>query len=675
MSRWLKNLNPEQRAAVLHTEGPLLVLAGAGSGKTRVITHRIAHLLEKGVEAENILGVTFTNKAAGEMRERLRAMVGAAARGVMLSTFHSLGLHILRAEAGRKPRAKPFTIFETGDQLSVLRDITRQTRLGKGYDLGAVLTRISNWKNGFVEPKDVKVGEDAYEYDQAAALLYPRYVELLNAYRAVDFDDLICKPTLLLEGCGACRKRWAGRFRYVLVDEYQDTNPAQFRLLHAIAGMHRNVCVVGDDDQSIYGWRGADVRNILQFERDFPGAEVVTLTRNYRSVGSVLEAANRVIAENPERHPKQLEPARGQGPRVKLTITSDAEHEAAWVAQTIRELFDRRRYRFDEIAVLYRSNIQTRDLETELRTNRVPYRMLGGTAYYDRKEVKDLVAYLKLCANPRDEISLRRVINSPPRGIGPRTLEKLSTWAEDHGKSLYQALGHAEEAIGPEDRCAAAVSDFRALIDRNAGRMRRKGNLPAATSKLVEELNLHEELKKSSESAKVLERRLGFVQDFQDGVERFCGRSANPTLQAYLSQLALIDLETDQDDGAADTQVTLSTLHGSKGLEFPVVFLIGLEEGLLPHDRTLNPQVTDAVTGDVAEERRLCYVGMTRAMDELVLSRAKARRVRGKLVDRTPSRFLDALDPASLEIEDLTRQASPEDVDSMMDELRAKLGW
>jgi len=673
MSRWLENLNRDQREAAKTLEGPLLVLAGAGSGKTRVITHRIAHLMDCGVPGETILGMTFTNKAAGEMRERLVGMVGHQAKAVTLSTFHSLGLHILRSEAKRKKRPQPFTIFETGDQLGVLRDITRQRHLERGYDLGAILSRISQWKNGFVEPGRTPSSNDPY--DEAAAELYPRYVELMRSYRAVDFDDLICEPTRLLERDAACGRRWADQFRYVLVDEYQDTNPAQFRLLTAIAGGHRNVCVVGDDDQSIYGWRGADVRNILQFERDFPGARVIYLMKNYRSVGTVLAAANRVIAENPERHPKQLEPARGPGQPVRLTITSDGDHEAAWVAQTIRDMTDRGRRRFDEIAVLYRSNILAKDLETELRTNRVPYRVVGGTAYYDRKEVKDLVAYLKLAANPRDELSLRRVINNPPRGIGPKTVEQLSDWAAGRGKSLYQSLGHAEEIIGAGERRARAVAGFKELIDRNAGRLRRKGNLAEATGQLVAELNLQEEFRRTSESDKVLERRWGFVTEFHDGVERFCQRSGTPTLREYLSQLALLDLDSDQKEDGDGSQVTLSTLHGSKGLEFGVVFLIGLEEGLLPHDRTLNPQVTDAVAGDIAEERRLCYVGMTRAMDELRLTRAKTRRVRGRLQERTPSRFLEAIPVDTLEVDDQTLQASDDQVTSMMDELRTKLGW
>ncbi len=673
MSRWLTDLNQQQRQAVETVEGPLLVLAGAGSGKTRVITHRIAHLLELGVAGESILAMTFTNKAANEMRERLASMVGSRANPVTLSTFHSLGLLMLREEARRSRRRQPFTIFDTGDQLGVLREITRQRRLEQGYDLGAILTRISNWKNSFMAPGETPPSDDPY--DLAAAELFGRYAELMHAYRAVDFDDLICEPTRMLERDEGCRRRWAERFRYVLVDEYQDTNPAQLRLLFSIAGEHRNLAVVGDDDQSIYGWRGADVRNILRFEQDFPQAKVIYLMRNYRSVGTVLDAANRVIAQNTERHPKRLQASRGAGPRVRLTITSDGELEAAHVARTIREMVDTGRRRYADIAVLYRSNILARDLETEMRTSRIPYRMVGGTSYYDRKEVKDLVAYLKLAANPRDELSLRRVINNPPRGIGPKTVEQLTAWAEEHGVGLYEALDHAEEIIGPGERRALAVRSFKELMERTTRRMSQRSDLPAATEELVSELNLQEELRRSSESDKVLQRRWGFVIQFQQSVERFCERSDKPTLREYLTQLALLDMATERPEEAPDNQVTLCTLHGSKGLEFPVVFLIGLEEGLLPHDRTLNPQATDAVIGDIAEERRLCYVGMTRAMDELLLSRAKARRVRGRLQERTPSRFLEAIPAESLDVDDQTLTASADDVSSMMDDLRSKLGW
>lgn len=670
MSRWFKTLNDEQVEAVRTTDGPLLVLAGAGSGKTRVITHRIAHLMEKGVAPQSVLGVTFTNKAAQEMRNRLHAMVGEPARRVVLSTFHAFGLDLLRQEARR--RRRPFTIFDTGDQLATLRQLMRQNRFEKGYDLGAVLSRISAWKNAFLTPDEVRPTEDPY--DEVAAILYPRYVDQLVAYRALDFDDLICEPVRLLEGNRAVRDRTRALLRYLLVDEYQDTNAAQLRLLKALTGKERNVCVVGDDDQSIYGWRGADVRNILRFAEDFPGGRVVYLMRNYRSVGSVLEVANQVIAANPERHPKKMRPVREDGARVHLAIHPEGEAEIAWVARRISELVSAGRYQYRDVAVLYRSNILSKDLETELRMAHIPYRVVGGTAFFDRREVKDLVAYLRLCDNPRDELSLRRVINAPPRGIGPRTVEKLAAWAEAHSRPLWDALERASEALGDDERAARAVGDFRRLITEQGPRLKRTSQLPEAVRGLVEATGMREEIQKSSESDKVLSRRMGFVEGFLDGVQRYCERAAKPSLREHLGQVSLHDLETDPERDATD-RVTLSTLHGSKGLEFGAVLLIGLEEGLLPHDRTLNPQATDYITADVAEERRLFYVGITRAMDELFLSRAKARRVRGRLVERTPSRFLDGVPTESLDVEDLTAVANQEQVTDLLDDLKARLGW
>ncbi|MDY0004714.1 MAG: UvrD-helicase domain-containing protein [Polyangia bacterium] len=672
MSRWLEKLNAEQRQAVEITEGPLLVLAGAGSGKTRVITHRIAYLLERGVSPENVLGVTFTNKAAEEMRLRLRSMVGEPARGVTLCTFHALGLEILKQEARGARRRRPFTIFDTGDQLATLRELTRQTRFGKAFDLGAVLTRISALKNAFAEPGAEPASEDPY--DELAALLFGRYVEQLRAYRAYDFDDLICEPVRLLEGSRAARERWTAQLAYLMVDEYQDTNPAQLRLLLALTGEHRNVCVVGDDDQSIYGWRGADVRNILQFGKDFPGARVVYLMRNYRSVRSVLDLANRVIAANPDRHPKQMKPVREDGPRVRLAIHPDGEGEPIWVARRMRELLDKGGRRPGDLAVLYRSNSLAKELESELRLAKIPYRLVGGTSFYDRREVKDLVAYLKLCSNPFDELSLRRVINTPPRGIGTRTVEKLSEWAEARGKPLWEALSNAEEAIGDDDRAVRAVGDFHRIVSEHGPRLSKGRALPEAVQSLVEATGMREEIQRSSESDQVLARRLGFVEGFLEDVARYAERADRPSLAEHLGHIGLGELEPNVEEDAGD-KVTLSTLHGSKGLEFPVVFLVGLEEGLLPHDRTLNPQATDQGTGDISEERRLFYVGITRAKDELFLSRAKARRVRGRLVERSPSRFLDGIPEDMLELEDLTAEASDEQVSSMLDDLKSKLGW
>jgi ATP-dependent DNA helicase UvrD/PcrA len=672
-SRWLKNLNPEQRQAVETVEGPLLVLAGAGSGKTRVITHRVAHMMEAhAVEPGQILAMTFTNKAAAEMRQRLAAMVGAKqATGVTLSTFHSLGLRILRHEWGRgRKRSKRFTIYDTGDQLAALREVGRRIRLERSLDLDSILQRISAFKNAFIGPDAVPTpGDDPY--DVAAAELYPGYMEQLEAFAAVDFDDLVCLPCALMEGSKACRKRWSDRFRYVLVDEYQDTNHAQLRMLHAIAGPHRNLCVVGDDDQSIYGWRGAEVKNILRFEKDFSGAKTVYLQRNYRSVAPVLKLANKVIAENKQRHKKKLIPVREGGAAVRVIVCSDGDSEASWVARFIADEVRKGRRRARDVAVLYRSNLLSRDLETELRVEGIPYRVLGGQAFYESKEVKDLLAYLRVCCNPGDEISLRRIINFPPRGIGIQTINTLGGWAEKNEVSFYKTLQQADEILDGS-RSAGAVAGFLELIKRHRGRLNGKTLQAAGVRELVEDLRLRDTINGSKAPIKAVERRLAQLGAVVEGVASYCDRVEKPTLLDYVNRTALTSSD-DEIDGDAGDVVTLSTLHGSKGLEFPLVVLIGCEEGYLPHERTLNPRQNDLNVGDIAEERRLCYVGITRAMDELVLTRCNVRMQRGRPVPRTPSRFLDGVPESLLTVEDLCREPDAGEVQSMLADLLAKL--
>ncbi len=675
MSRWLEHLNPEQRQAVEQTEGPLLVLAGAGSGKTRVITHRIAHLMSRGVAAENILAVTFTNKAAEEMRHRLAGMVGAGlAKELTMSTFHALGLSMLRAEAARKGgRGKRFVIFDTGDQLSTLREAGRRLKFDRSFDLGSILTRISAYKNAFVEPGTASESEDAYE--QAASALYPVYQELLGAYAAVDFDDLVCAPCRMMEADPECRRRWAERYRYVLVDEYQDTNGAQLRMLRNLAGEHRNLCVVGDDDQSIYGWRGAQVRNILEFARDFKGAKTVYLMRNYRSVPAVLDLANAIIAENPDRHEKQMIATRRPGQGVKVVVTPDGDKEAAWVAEHLRKAVDKGRYRRSEMAVLYRSNLLARGLETELRVQGIPYRVVGGAAFYEGKEVKDILAYLRACHNLADEISVRRVINCPPRGIGLRTIAKLTEWADAQSAPFHQALQRAPEVLGEGDRSAAAIQGFLALLERHRAVLRRGGKqLPAAVRRLLAEVDYAGKVQtEGGGSEKAVGRRLAQIEALLAQVERYCEREEQPSLGEYLNRTALLTSAAEE-ASESDDRVTLSTLHGSKGLEFRLVVLVGVEEGFLPHDRTMNPHSNDLVSGDLAEERRLFYVGLTRAMDELVLTRAAERVVRGKPQPRTPSRFLDNVPPELLASNDLTKEPEPAQLQGMLAALRAKLG-
>ncbi|MBK8481662.1 MAG: UvrD-helicase domain-containing protein [Proteobacteria bacterium] len=673
MSRWLDGLNDEQRRAVAAADGPLLVLAGAGSGKTRVITHRIAHLMAGGVAPEAILAVTFTNKAADEMRERLVTMVGKKrAQAATLSTFHAFGLALLKDETKRQRRGARLVVFDTGDQLACLRELLRRVELGRAFDLGALLQRISAWKNAFLAPGGLPASEDPY--DEAAAELYPRYLEQLEAYAAVDFDDLVCRPTQLLESSAACRERWAGRFRYVLVDEYQDTNAAQLRLLRALGGAHRNVCVVGDDDQSIYGWRGADVRNILRFGDDFPGAQVIALERNYRSCAPILALANQVIAANPERHPKRLRPTRHGGAKVRLVVGTDGESEARWVALALKHSVERHGRAWGDAAVLYRSNVLARALEEALREHGVPYRVFGGAAFFDRKEVKDVGAYLRLCCNPQDEIALRRAINTPARGIGPVTVAKLAAWAEAApGRTLFAALTQAPEVLGSGDRALAPIAELVALLGEHAPGLRRGQALVENAQRLVEATGLRAEIERNSASGKIFERRWGHVLGFFDGLAAYCRRVDEPSVADYLNRLALISTSEPAAEGAADC-VTLCTLHGAKGLEFPLVIMVGMEEGLLPHDRTINPQANDLESSGIDEERRLCYVGITRARDELVLTRAARRLIRGRLQDRQPSRFLEGLAAEDFELEDLSAPPPLEDVKSMMAALRAQLG-
>jgi superfamily I DNA/RNA helicase len=628
-------------------------------------------MLDLGIDAKNIVGVTFTNKAAEEMRERLRGMVGCdASQQVTLSTFHSLGLLMLKVEASRGNRRSRFTIFDTGDQLAVLRELLGRLKMGRAYDLGSILERISAYKNAFITPEQLQIDPDD-PYQEVAALLYPRYEEQLDAYAAVDFDDLICRPCRMLEEDADCRERWRSRFRYVLVDEYQDTNAAQLRFLRALVDGHRNICVVGDDDQAIYGWRGADVKNILRFARDFEGAKTVYLMRNYRSVPPVLELANVVIAQNPHRHEKRLIPTRQSDRRVRLVIAPNGDAEAAWVAQRARTAIKEEGLRARDVAVLYRSNILARGLEGELREHGINYRVLGGQAFYERKEVKDLLAYLRVMDNPADEISLRRVINTPPRGIGPKTIAKLASWAEEHNVSLYRAAEAAPSALSDDLRAANAVAAFTKTVETLRPSFKQRDRLVSGLRDLIDEIALEDELRRSASSNKAFERRWQNVLAFCVGLDSYLTRRPSAQLSDYLSRCALSSTD-DEADKPADA-VTLSTLHGAKGLEFRLVFLIGVEEGFLPHDRTVNPHERDLVSGDLAEERRLFYVGITRARDELILSRTRERLMRGKPAPRTPSRFLDGVDESTIDIEDMSEAPAPERVQSMLASLKEML--
>jgi superfamily I DNA/RNA helicase len=655
-------LNRAQTEAVEHGEGPLLVLAGAGSGKTRVITNRIARLVERGVPARAIVALTFTNKAAGEMRERVAHSLrdgggkGADARALTVSTFHSFGLNVLGRE--REAVGGRFTIFDQGDQTALVKQLLRDAGADRSYDAAAVLTRISNAKNAFESAEEMRVREgDAY--DEITKVVYPRYQSALRQYKAFDFDDLVCEVARLWRDRDDVRARWQNEFLYVLVDEYQDTNRAQLEMLRLLCGTRRNVCAVGDDDQAIYGWRGADVKNILDFDRHFENARVIKLEQNYRSYQPILAVANAVIAKRTDaKWRKELFTERAGGKTVRVAVAPTPEVEAQWVGREVRRLLRDEHKRPREIAVLYRSNGQSRLIEESLREQGVAHRVVGGAQFFERKEVKDILAYLKLALNPADEISLRRVVNYPARGIGETTLDRLVSHAYAQGWTLWQAV---ERVDALDDIPAAAREGCRALervIEEARKDLFGAKKPPSEVARsIADKVAMKAAIDVGAPSPDVAVKRWNNLEGVLGTLTRREAK-AGPTgslegLASFLQMLTM-DIEVETED-AADV-VTLSTLHGSKGLEFEAVFLIGCEEGYLPHQRTLEARATDVIpssegdhAADIEEERRLFYVGVTRAKELLTLSRARNRVLRGKPVPRTPSRFLLDVPPALLE--------------------------
>ncbi|MCS6912935.1 MAG: UvrD-helicase domain-containing protein [Myxococcales bacterium] len=654
----LADLNPSQREAVTTTEGPLLVLAGAGSGKTRVITHRIAYLMSLGVPANAIVAVSFTNKAADEMRERLMRLVPPrSARDLTLCTFHSLGLHILRAEQEALGLPGGFTIYDTADQLGVIREILRHAHLqDRRLDAKAILSRISRLKNAGVSAEafldQLRRSRFVSEYDGYAAEVYPRYQARMRALCAFDFDDLLVETLRLLREQPEVRQRWQRRFRYLMIDEYQDTNRCQLELLRILCEPHRNLAVVGDDDQSIYSWRGAEPRNILDFTEQFPGARVIKLEENYRSSSIILQAANAVIRKIQGRHDKTLFTRRAGGEPIQLVIAPDGEAEARFVAEEIDLLRSRHGLMLGDIAVLYRSNAQAALFEEELRQAQIGYRLIGGQTLFDRKEIKDAIAYLQLLVHPHDEISLRRVINYPARGIGEATLARLESWQRQAGVTLWQACLHACRAEDSEiaPRVRAALAAFVDCVQRHRQKLAGSVNWANFAREYLVEMGVPDDLIRAGPTVLAAQRRLRNLEGFLDALGRFQERSSAggaEALRAYLQRLVLSSQEDDATHLAGDL-VTLSTLHGAKGLEFRVVFLVGMEEGLLPHRRTLAPREVDLSeaggvreAADLGEERRLCYVGITRARERLYLCRAQLRGSRLSQTPRTPSRFLE----------------------------------
>ena len=641
----LEGLNPEQRAAVLHFEGPLLVLAGAGTGKTRALTCRIAHLVrEHGVPPHRILAVTFTNKAAGEMRERVANYLGEEPRGMWLGTFHALGARLMRIHAGEVGRVAPFTIFDAEQSLNQVKRAQKAVRVNpERWNPRSVQGVISSAKNVLIGPQRFheENADGAEPLAAAAALVYPEYQAALARQNAFDFDDLLMKPVELLESYPDILYRYSDRFAFLLVDEYQDTNHAQFRLLDLLARAHGNLMVVGDDDQSIYGWRGADIRNILQFESVFPSARVVRLERNYRSTGHVLHAANAAISHNVARKAKTLHTRRPDGEPLSVLHTATEADEARCIADEAESLRQANGWPYGSFAVLYRTNAQSRALEEELMRRFIPYQIVGGVRFYERREIRDVLAYLRLISNPRDEEAFNRVVNYPKRGIGTVSRSRLTAWARGRGVSLLEAAAEARAAEGIRPSTARTLGRFARMIGdwRSLARERNAGEV---TEAVVTGLDLRERLRdegpegedRAANVTELIAAAFRFDPSEHDlgEEEEIAGASE---LDLFLQHTALVT-GIDAHDSGADA-VTLMTLHSAKGLEFPCVFLAGMEEGLFPLSRALE------LPEELEEERRLFYVGITRAEEKLYLSYAERRWRAGEGMTSRPSSFLGTI--------------------------------
>jgi len=637
--QYLADLNPAQREAVLATEGPLLVIAGAGSGKTRVLTYRVAHLINAiGAKPNEILAITFTNKAAGEMRERLERLLGRSGRGLWILTFHAACGRILRREAQRLGYRSNFTIYDQADQIRLVKQCLEELeRDPKRFTPRGIHNQISHAKDRLIGPDEYANQVQSF-YDQTVADVYQLYQRRLFASNAVDFDDLLMLTVDVLERFPEALEKWQKAFRYILVDEYQDTNHAQYRLLQLLAQPDLNVCAVGDPDQSIFAFRGADINNILDFERDFPGTRTIALEQNYRSTNSILDAANAVISNNRERKPKDLWSELGDGDPVRVLEVEDEHAEARFVAAGIAALVEDG-YSGDEIAVFYRTNAQSRVLEDVLVRQDIPYQVIGGPRFYERAEIKDAIAYLQAIDNPYDAVSLQRIANKPRRGIGDSSLARLQTWADAQGRSLWEAMEVAEEA-GVGAAPLRAVQQFRTLMESL-----QSGALELPVSELVERTLERSGYLEALEAERTIEAQ-GRLENLQElvGVAREYQETADePSLSNFLQEISLY---SDQDAiREEESRVTLMTLHNAKGLEFRAVYLLGMEEGIFPHARSIEEQ-------GIEEERRLAYVGMTRAKEHLTLLHASARSLWGSRGYNLPSRFLDEL-PASVERERL----------------------
>ncbi len=650
---FLDKLNKEQREAVLHRDGPLLILAGAGSGKTRVITFRIAYLVGDGhAEAGEVLAVTFTNKAAGEMRERVEALIGSEADGLWLSTFHSLCARLLRREAPKIGLSRDFVIYDSSDQVAVVKQALRDLNIDDKFVPPRIaLARISQAKNRMEGPDTLRGSFNIR--DEQIAKVYERYLTALGDSNALDFDDLLLKTVELFETSEQTRQFYARKFRYVMVDEYQDTNRPQYLLIRRLAEIYRNLAVVGDPDQSIYKWRGADLKNILDFEHDFPEACVVRLEQNYRSTQTILDAATAVISQNRNRKDKRLWTDRKGGSRIVYYRGGDELEEADFIVRTLKQA---RSEDIDStLAVLYRTNSQSRAIEDSLMREAIPYKVIGGVRFYERKEIKDALAYLKLIINPHDDVSLRRVINVPTRGIGKGVMDSLAgidpaavladappllaagLQEVSSARSLWAKLVYAVDESKLTARAVSALRSFRDLMTALAD-VARKDTVSITIGKMLDQAGYLKDLRE--ENTEEANERIENLMELVSAAQEYETREAEASLGGFVDRLSLLS-EADEESGSRNARVWLMTMHAAKGLEFPLVVIAGLEEGLFPHSRSSEDEE------ELEEERRLCYVGMTRAQSQLVLTSAARRRVFGEYQSTEPSRFLDEI-PAEL---------------------------
>ena len=632
----MHDLNPRQREAVRYLDGPLLVLAGAGSGKTRVITAKIAHLIEQaGVAARHITAVTFTNKAAREMKERVGRLLGAeASRGLSISTFHTLGLNILRRELEAAGLRRGFTILDEQDVEQLLRELGKRSEADRDT-LQRARWRISTWKNELVEP-DAAMAQAEDDLDAYYAALYGAYQRALRAYNAVDFDDLILLPVKLLDTDPALRERWQNRIRYLLVDEYQDTNGAQYALVRLLVGVRAALTVVGDDDQSIYAWRGARPENLARLRDDYPRLRVIKLEQNYRSTGRILRAANTLIANNEHLFEKRLWSELGPGDPLRVITCRDEEDEADRVISEIIHQRFNSGAPYASFAILYRGNHQARPFEKVLRTQNIPYFLSGGTSFFARSEIKDVMAYLRLIANPDDDSALLRIINTPRREIGSNTLEALAGYAAERGCNLFAAIGELGLDERLKSRPLSRLREFGAWL----GGLARSADSQAPVEtvrQLLDDIGYRDWLDQTSGNEKAAGRRWDNVEELLGWLDRLQhDEQRGSSLGSMVNHLSLLDILERQDEEASGDRVVLMTLHGAKGLEFPHVFLVGVEEELLPHRSSIEEE-------NIAEERRLAYVGVTRAQRTLVMTCAERRRRAGELTRCDPSRFLQEL--------------------------------